>query len=160
MNSPAFVVIAILLLAGALAAATLPKLIHAALSLVVAFVGIAAFFFLLGAEFVGLVQVFVYIGAVAVLIVFTILLTRRDLETDRRFNWAGVAIALAVFAGLVWAIFRTPSLATGPPQIEPLTVRRIGEVLMTDFVWPLQCVGLLLTAALIGALILVMEEKR
>jgi len=160
MSAVAFVLISILTLAGALAAATLPRLIHAALSLVVTFLGMAAFFFLLGAEFVGLVQVFVYVGAVAVLIVFTILLTRRDIEKDRGFNWSGAVIAIAVFTGLIWAILRTPTLAMVAPQIPPLTVRRIGEVLMTGFVWPLQCVGLLLTAALIGALILVREEKR
>jgi NADH-quinone oxidoreductase subunit J len=160
MNSVAFILIAILTLAAALAAASLPKLIHAALSFAVAFVGVAAFFFLLGAEFVGLVQVFVYIGAVAVLIVFTILLTRRDVEKDRGFNWSGVAVAIAVFAGLVWAILKTQSVSVVAQQIEPLTVKRIGEVLMTSYVWPLQCVGLLLTAALIGALILVMEEER
>jgi NADH-quinone oxidoreductase subunit J len=160
MNTVAFIVIAILTLTGALAAATLQKLMHAALSLVVAFVGLAAFFFLLGAEFVGLVQVFVYIGAVAVLIVFTILLTRRDAATPHKFKWGGVVIAIAVFSGLVWAILLTPTLSIAPPQIEALTVKRIGEVLMTDYVWPLQCVGLVLTAALIGALILVMEEKR
>ncbi|PYL56368.1 MAG: CoA-disulfide reductase, partial [Verrucomicrobia bacterium] len=57
MNSVAFILIAILTLAAALAAASLPKLIHAALSFAVTFVGVAAFFFLLGAEFVGLVQV-------------------------------------------------------------------------------------------------------
>ena len=159
MNVAAFVLVAILTLAGALAAALLPRLIHAALSLVVAFVGVAAFYFLLGAEFVGLVQVFIYIGAVAVLIVFTILLTRRDVVEDRGFNWGGVVIAITVFAGLVWAILWTPSLSLAAAQIEPLTVKRIGEVLMSDFVWPLQCVGLVLTAALIGALILVMEEK-
>jgi len=159
MNTVAFIVIAILTLTGALAAATLQKLMHAALSLVVAFVGLAAFFFLLGAEFVGLVQVFVYIGAVAVLIVFTILLTRRDAATPDKFKWGGVVIAIAVFSGLVWAILLTPTLSIAPPQIEALTVKRIGEVLMTDYVWPLQCVGLVLTAALIGALILVMEEK-
>src|SRR5947209_16334157 len=159
MNSVAFLVIAIITLSGALAAATLRKLIHAALCLVIAFLGVAAFFFLLGAEFVGLVQVFLYVGAVAVLIVFTILLTRRDAATPDKFNWGGVVIAIAVFNGLVWAIFRTPALSIGAPQIEPLTVKRIGEVLMTDYVWPLQCVGLVLTAALIGALILVMEEK-
>jgi NADH-quinone oxidoreductase subunit J len=159
MNSAAFVIIAIVTLAGALAAATLPKLIHAALCLVVMFIGVAAFFFLLGAEFVGLVQVFVYIGAVAVLIVFTILLTRRDPEKDRGFNWIGVVIAIAVFGGLVWAILSAPNFSTAATQIEPLTVKRIGETLMTDYVWPLQCIGLLLTAALIGALILVMEEK-
>ena len=49
----------------------------------------AAFFFLLGAEFVGLVQVFVYVGAVAVLIVFTILLTRREVKAPVAFNWSG-----------------------------------------------------------------------
>ncbi len=160
MNNTAFVVIAILTLAGALAAATLQKLMHAALSFAVTFVGIAAFFFLLGAEFVGLVQVFVYIGTVAVLIVFTILLTRRDVEKDRGFNWSGVVVAVAVFGGLIWAILETQSLPIAAPEIPALTVKRIGEVLMTSYVWPLQCVGLLLTAALIGALILVMEEKR
>jgi NADH-quinone oxidoreductase subunit J len=160
MNTVAFIVIAIITLAGALAAASLSKLIHAALCLVVAFIGIAAFFFLLGAEFVGLVQVFVYVGAVAVLIVFTILLTRPTDEKVSEFNWAGVVIAIAVFGGLIWAILGTPALSIAVPRIEPLTVKRIGEALMTAYVWPLQCVGLLLTAALIGGLILVMEEKR
>ncbi len=160
MNTIAFVAVAILTLAAALAAASLPKLIHAALSFAITFVGVAAFFFLLGAEFVGLVQVFVYVGAVAVLIVFTILLTRRDVEDTGRPNWGGAIIAIAVFGGLLWAILRTPILSVAAPQVEALTVRRIGEVLMTSYVWPLQCVGLLLTAALIGALILVMEEKR
>jgi len=159
MNSAAFLIIAVLTLAGALAAASLPKLIHAALCLVVAFVGVAAFFFLLGAEFVGLVQVFVYVGAVAVLIVFTILLTRREEENTGGFNWGGVVVAVAVFGGLLWTIFRTPTLSIAAPPIEALTVKRIGEVLMTDYVWPLQCVGVLLTAALIGALILVMNEE-
>lgn len=160
MNSAAFIVIAIITLSGALAAATLPKLIHAALCLVVAFFGFAAFYFFLGAEFVGLVQVFVYIGAVAVLIVFTILLTRRDVEKDRGFNWGGVAISLAVFGGLAWAILKTPSLAIAASPIAPLTVKQIGDVLMTNYVWPLQCVGVILTAALIGAMVLVIEEKR
>lgn len=160
MNSAAFFVIAVLTLAGALAAASLPKLIHAALSLVVAFVGIAAFYFLLGAEFVGLVQVFIYVGAVAVLIVFTILLTRREAITPIKFNWSGAVIALGVFGGLLWAILKTPSLSIAAPVIAPLTVKQIGQTLMTNYVWPLQCVGLLLTAALIGALILAMEEKR
>ncbi len=160
MSIVAFIFLAVVMLAAALAAALLPKLIHAALCLVVAFFGIAAFYFWLGAEFVGLVQVFVYVGAVAVLIVFTILLTRRESEKERGFNWSGLVIALAVFGALVWAILHTPALASTAPAVEQLAVRQIGEVLMTDYVWPLQCVGLLLTAALLGALVLVMEEKR
>jgi NADH-quinone oxidoreductase subunit J len=61
---------------------------------------------------------------------------------------------------LVWAILKTRSVSIGAPHLESLTVRQIGQTLMTDYVWPLQCVGLVLTAALIGALILVMEDKR
>jgi NADH-quinone oxidoreductase subunit J len=160
MNSAAFIGIAVLTLSGALAAALLPKLIHAALWLVVAFLGIAAFYFWLGAEFVGLVQVFVYVGAVAVLIVFTILLTPRNSEGTHPFQWSGAAVAVAVFGGLVWAIVRTSATAVTAPALEALTVRRIGEVLMTEYVWPLQCIGLVLTVALLGALVLVMEEKR
>ena len=159
MNNAAFILVAVLTLAAALGAATLRTLMHAALSFAVALVGLAAFFFLLGAEFVGLVQVFVYIGAVAVLIVFTILLTRHDVEKERGFNWSGVVVAIAVFSGLISAIFKTQSVSVAAPAIPALTVKHIGEVLMTNYVWPLQCVGLLLTAALIGALILVLEEK-
>ncbi|MFL6541576.1 MAG: NADH-quinone oxidoreductase subunit J [Chthoniobacterales bacterium] len=160
MNAAALIVIAIVTLSGALAAALLRKLIHAALCLVIAFFGIAAFYFWLGAEFVGLVQVFVYVGAVAVLIVFTILLTRRESEPHTSFNWGGALVAVGVFAGLLWAILRSGQVAVTAPAIEPITVRRIGEILMTDYVWPLQCVGLVLTAALLGALVLVMEENR
>ena len=159
MNTVAFVFISILTLAAALAAATLHRLMHAALCFAVMFVGISALFFLLGAEFVGLVQVFVYIGAVAVLIVFTILLTRQDQEKTSGFHWSGIVIAVAVFGGLIWAIANTKSLSTSAPPVEPVTVQRVGELLMTSFVWPLQCVGVLLTAALIGALILVLEDK-
>jgi NADH-quinone oxidoreductase subunit J len=133
----------------------------------VALLGLASFFFLLGAEFVGLALVFIYIGAVAVLIVFTILLTRRDSKEHHGINpptagraWSGILIALAVFAGLTWAALKTQSLSIVPPHIQALTVKQIGQALMTGYVWPLQCVGLLLTAALIGALVLVMEEKR
>lgn len=158
MISIAFVVIAVLMLAAALAAATLPKLIHAALAFAIAFLGVAAFYFLLGAEFVGLVQIFVYVGAVAVLIVFTILLTRRDVDKNRGFNWLGVAIALAVFSSLVAVIAKTPAISAA--KMAPLTVHQIGETLMTNYVWPLQCVGLILTVALLGALILAMEQKQ
>jgi NADH-quinone oxidoreductase subunit J len=159
MNSIAFIIISVFTLTAALAAATLRKLMHAALCLVLALLGLASFFFLLGAEFVGLALVFIYVGAVAVLIVFTILLTRRDLREHHGFNWSGVFIAFAVFGGLTWAVLRTQSVSVVPPHIRALTVKQIGQALMTGYVWPLQCVGLLLTAALIGALVLVMEEK-
>jgi NADH:ubiquinone oxidoreductase subunit 6 (subunit J) len=161
INQIALIIIAAFIIGPALVAATNPKLMHAALNFAIAFIGVSALFFWLGAEFVGLVQIFVYIGAVAILIVFTILLTRREGEDRQRgFNWSGVIVAFAVFAGLVWAILKTPTMSILPPEISPLTVKRIGEVLMSDYVWPLMGVGVLLTVALLGALILAMEEKR
>jgi NADH-quinone oxidoreductase subunit J len=159
MSSVAFLLIAILTLFAAFAAATLPRLIHAALVLAAMFVGLAAFFFLLGAEFVGLVQIFVYVGAVAILIVFTILLTRREKETARGPAIGGTGIAVAVFAGLAWSIYKTPSLRVAAPAVQSITVKQIGELLMNAYVWPLLCVGVLLTAALIGAMVLVIEDK-
>src|SRR6476469_4787979 len=129
MNGAAFIVISIFTLAGALAAATLPNLMHAAFCFVVALLGLASFFFLLGAEFVGLALVFIYIGAVAVLIVFTILLTRRDSKEHLGFNWGGVLIALAVFAGLAWSVLKTTSLSIVPPHIRAFTVKQIGQAL-------------------------------
>jgi NADH-quinone oxidoreductase subunit J len=160
MSSVAFFLIVIPTLAAALAAATMPKLIHAALCFAAAFIGVASLYFWLGAEFVGLVQVFVYVGAVAVLIVFTILLTRRDLEKSHGFRWSGVLVALLVFGALLWAIFKSSGLALALPASPGLTVKQIGQALMSEYVWPLQCVGVLLTAALVGALVLVMEEKQ
>ena len=159
MNSVAFAIIAIFVLGFALAAATNPRLMHAALSFAAMFVAVAALFFLLGAEFVGLVQIFVYVGAVAVLIVFTILLTKRDEEKERKVNRSGIVIAVAVFGGLVWAILRTTSVSIAAQSAKALTVKEIGNALMTGYVWPLLCVGVLLTAALIGALVLVLEDK-
>ena len=158
MNSLAFVILGILTLASALAAAILPKLIHAALCLVLAFLGLAGFYLLLGAEFVGLVQILVYVGAVAVLIVFTVLLTRREQENSVvKINWGGVLVGIAVFTGLSFALFKTP--LSGTPGTEILTVKQIGITLMQDYIWPMEAIGILLTAALLGSLILVLEKK-
>jgi NADH-quinone oxidoreductase subunit J len=158
--SVALVLLALLTLVAGLCAALLPRLVHAALAFAVAFLGVAGFYFLLGAEFVGLVQIFVYIGAVAVLIVFTILLTRRNADKDRGYRRSGALVAVAVFAVLSWAIVNSSEVKRSPPATAPVTVKEIGQALMTHYVWPLQITAVLLTVALLGALILAMEDKR
>jgi NADH-quinone oxidoreductase subunit J len=158
MSVAALIIVSILMLCGALGAALLPRLVHAALSAVLAFVGAACVYLLLEAEFVGVIQFFVYVGAVAILIVFTILLTKPE-EQSKEFHWSGIVVAISVFIGLVWCITQTGSLPTTVPEQDPLTVKQIGHILMGQYVWPLQAIALLLTAALIGALIIVMEDK-
>jgi len=141
---------------------TLRNLVHCALSLTIAFVGLAAAYLQLNAQFVGFTQILVYVGAVAILIVFAILLTRSSEPPEQPFisrTWAiGLGVAVAVAGVLVWAIKNSSVMGyreTPPPEI---TVKQIGHELMTKYVLPLETIGLLLTAALIGAVIIAMKE--
>src|SRR5881396_4263307 len=100
-----FAIIGLVTLAGAIAAMSLRNLVHCALSLVLALGGLATLFLQLDAQFVGLAQILVYIGAVAILIVFAILLTRSDDQTPRMAIlspawWIGAGVAIAAFCVL------------------------------------------------------------
>jgi NADH-quinone oxidoreductase subunit J len=159
-----FAIIAAVTIAAAVAAMSLRNLVHCALALTVAFVGIAAAYLSLSAQFIGFAQILVYVGAVAILIVFAILLTRGS-EPDGKPMWsagwgAGVAGAVAVLGVLVYALMGSSVLTRDIPAAVPEpTVRQMGDALMTRFILPLEVIGLLLTAALIGAVIIAMPEK-
>ncbi|HUY80596.1 MAG TPA: NADH-quinone oxidoreductase subunit J [Acidobacteriaceae bacterium] len=161
MTAP-FVILAILAIAGATAAMTLRKLVHCALALAVCFVGLAGLYLNLNAQFVGLVQILVYVGAVVILIVFAILLTRHDelpAQTSRT-RIAGLGVSALVFALLAWAV-TAGGAKFGAAGTQPeAAIKDIGSALMQRYVLPLEVVGLLLTAALIGAVVIAMEEKK
>jgi NADH-quinone oxidoreductase subunit J len=158
-----FYLLAVLTIAGGLAAILLKHLIHAALALTVAFAGLALLFLSLDAQFVGFAQILVYIGAVAILVVFAILLTRgSDLPKDGVFSrtWSvGLVIAAAVFAMLGWAVLQSSSALQQQTAVPAVTVHDIGDALMGRYVLPLEIVALLLTAATVGAVIVAMHEK-
>jgi len=158
-----FVVIALLTIAAGVAAMSLRHLIHCSLALVAAFIGLAAAYLHLGAQFVGFAQVLVYVGAVSILVVFAILLTRGGEDRSERLfsgSWvAGIATAVAVLGVLVWAVSRSAAVRREVSEPAEVTVRQIGDLLMTRFVLPLEVIGLLLTAALIGAVIIAMHER-
>lgn len=136
--------------------------VHCVLCLVLAFVGLAALYLQLGAEFVGFAQILVYIGAVAILIVFAILLTRTSevKEEERRFPWAGLSVAAVVFITLAGAI-RSSTLAGATPVSDPRpTVKQIGvEMFQGPYVLAVEVAGLLLTAALIGAAVIALQDQ-
>jgi NADH-quinone oxidoreductase subunit J len=159
-----FYLLAALTIAGGLAAVLLKNTVHCALALTVAFAGLALLFLDLDAQFAGFAQILVYIGAVAILVVFAILLTRgSETPKDGIFSksWiAGLLIAAAVFAVLGWAVMASISAVPQGPAAAPIvTVLQIGNALMGRYVLPLEIVALLLTAALIGAVIVAMHEK-
>lgn len=159
-----FVLTSILTVAGAVAAALLKNLVHCALSLTVTFAGLALLYLQLGAQFAGFSQILVYIGAVAILVVFAILLTRgAGVPEYRNFSssWlAGVSIAAAVFALLAWAVIKSLPASSGSSATPQVTVQHIGLALMSSYVLPLEIVAVLLTVALIGAVIVAMPESR
>ena len=159
-----FAIIAGLTVGSAIAAMSLRKLVHCALSLVVTFAGLAALFLQLNAQFVGFAQVLVYVGAVAILIVFAILLTRSaepgpPAPMTTGAGW-GIGISVAAFLTMAGAVTSSVVMQRTAPPPSPITVRAIGDKLMTDYVLPLEVIGLLLTAAMIGAVIIAMQEKR
>ncbi len=158
-----FFLFAALTVAGGLAAVILKNTVHCALALTVAFAGLALLFLDLDAQFAGFAQILVYIGAVAILIVFAILLTRGS-ETPKggvfSRNWfAGLVIASGVFAVLGWAVMQSGAVLPNQEAVPEVTVAQIGRALVGRYVLPLEIVALLLTAAMIGAVIVAMDEK-
>jgi NADH-quinone oxidoreductase subunit J len=153
-------------LASAVAAVSLRNLVHCALCLVIAFGGLATLFLELGAQFIGLAQILVYVGAVAILIVFAILLTRSSERSGPAFtgSWLlGAEVAVLVFGGLCATILASSAMVLGAKPKAQLahdpTVKEIGTKLMTDYVLPMEIVALLLTVALIGATVVAMQER-
>jgi NADH-quinone oxidoreductase subunit J len=159
-----FAIIAIITIASAIAAMTLRNLVHCALALLGAFAGLAALYLQLDAQFVGFAQILVYVGAVAILIVFAILLTGGSEPPKQPIfsaSWCvGAVVALAVFGVLAWTIRSSHAITDGLPPLAQPSVRHIGDQLMTKYILPLQVIGLLLTAALIGAVIIAMKEEK
>lgn len=157
-----FLILAAITIAGAVAAMTLRKLVHCALALAVCLIGLAGLYLDLGAEFVGLAQVLVYVGAVVILIVFAILLTRSDELPSTRAPriLSGIAVSACVFGVLAWAVVTSGAKETPNAVSSQGAIQQIGVAMMQRYVLPLEVVGLLLTAALIGAVVIAMEEKQ
>lgn len=158
-----FLILAALTVLGTAAAMGLRKPIHCILALTVGLVGLAMLYLLLDAQFVGFTQILVYVGAVAILAVFAIMMTHRPMPekpaTYSSFWLAGSVIAAAVFAVLARAILTSTATAQGPPPEPQISVQQIGDSLMHQYVLPLEIMGLLLTAALIGAVVIAMDRR-
>ncbi|MCZ7543939.1 MAG: NADH-quinone oxidoreductase subunit J [Anaerolineae bacterium] len=167
----AFAVFAIMAIVGGVGVAALRNLFHAALSLLVALFGVAGLFVLLAAPFLAMVQILVYMGAIAILIIFVIMLTQRVAGMREQYNRQWILsglVALVVFGVLLMVISQlgTPENAMWNPSAVAATlpddagVAALGADLVdaNRYVLPFEVAGLLMTVALIGAIAVARED--
>ena len=140
-------------------------IIHSALYLALVLLCIATYFILLKAEYLAVVQIMVYVGAVVVLILFSLMLTRTRIgETTNiatRQVWAAGAVSVFLFLGLGIIIYMTRIGFTwsSSDEIPVLSVKNLGSILFSKYVLPFEIISLLILGALIGSVVLAMKEK-
>jgi NADH-quinone oxidoreductase subunit J len=149
---------------------TSPKLVHAALWLIATLACVAGLFVLLEASFLAMVQVAVYIGAIAILIIFAAMLTRRVMaETGGQPNrnwWAAVFAAALLFVGLIGLLREVPAWSAAVPAALPLApeplLEDLGQSLVDvdRYVIPFEVASVLLLAALVGAIVVARPSQR
>ena len=135
------------------------NLLHAVLFLILSFVGIAGLYITLSADFVAVTQILIYAGAIAVLLIFAVMLTPRS-SRDNAGNFLQLPALLLsglVIAGLTFVVLETDWREAGRGPFDS-TAAAIGEALLSPFVLPFEIASVLLVAAMIGAIVLVRED--
>ena len=175
-----FWIIAVILVGSALLVVGLRNIVHSALALVVVFGMAAGIYLLLNAEFIAIVQILIYAGAVTILILFALMLTRtNNLRTNsnpnNRWWWLGMIISALVGATIIFAVTLSPhstaQLGGGPapyaPQsstclLPPNNVVYIGQLLYSptcySYVLPFEIASLVLLVAIVGAIVIGRED--
>ena len=161
MQNYVFLVLAVITTFAALRLVTSKNLVHAALYLVVALLGVAVIFLLMTAEFVAWVQVLIYVGAIVVLLLFGLMLTRAPIgktALDRQQRYLAIPVAVLLFgvtAPVLWRYFRDENVSF---VTEGGNSARLGTEIFTNFVLPFEIVSILLLAALVGAVFLAKKD--
>jgi NADH-quinone oxidoreductase subunit J len=162
-----FLLVAAVSLGSAFMVVTTRNLVHAALYLILTLFGVAVLFVLLNAGFFAVVQVVIYIGAISILMIFAIMLTRRVMQdigpTTNPGWWLSALLSLLLFGGLSWMLSRWEGFSTPlpamPSGVDPL--EQLGQALVSPqyYVLPFELASVLLLAALIGAIMIAWERR-
>ena len=153
--------LAALTLVGALGMVVTSDMVRAALLVVVALGGVAATYLLLSADFLAIVQLLVYVGAIMVLMLFAIMLTPGHVELPALApsGQRGLAVVVAgAFGVIALAVLLTTPWKFGSQPLDQPTSALIGQQLLSIYVLPFEIASVLLTAALIGAIIIARED--
>ena len=158
-----FYLLAAITVASALGVALSRSIVYSAFSLMGALLGVAAMFVLLGADFLGVVQLLVYVGGILVLTLFAVMLTHRisDVNVSNRAVGGGVGLVV-VGVVLVWMlqVARRAVWVVKAPAAAAPTTYGIGQAFLTDFVLPFEVASIVLLAALVGAIVVSRKEVK
>jgi len=162
-----FLVFAVFILVAAIMTVTVKNIVHAALWLISSFFGVGALYLLMEAEFLGVAQVLIYVGAVSILILFAIMLTR-DLEGSQNRQltprwWIALLVPAALFGLLIVPTVMTHAWQLPPPPAgQPPSIsgaQQIGTAFMREYLLPFEVAAILLLVAMIGAIVVAFEER-
>lgn len=160
----AFFILSVFAIGGAVFMINLTKVMHMALALAFTFLSIAGLYFLLDAEFLAVVQILIYTGAVTILMIFGIMLTKHRQEVKRpRFELIGLILVLLLFGVIIWTIYQLPlgqEAQVTNSQLKMLNVANLGEMVFSQYVIPFELASVLLLVALVGAILLAKREEK
>ncbi len=159
-----FILITLITLGGGLYTVTAKNLFHAALGLIVSLAGVACIYALLEASFLAGAQVLIYIGAIAILIIFAVMLTRGVMGSIPRANdqWSyAIIVSLALLAVLLVTLFRFNWPQGAPAAVPTDSIARLGQALVDpgQYALPFEIASVLLVAALIGSIYVARDKK-
>lgn len=157
-----FGVIAVMMVVAAIGVVSTRNVVHGALWLVIVLAGAAAQYILAAAEFVAVSQVLVYIGAVTVLFLFGIMLTRAQVGAERNLNnttWpVAIPVAVLMLGVLSWAIIDSFHAAKLPTTSAPTDTTMISDSVLSPYIVPFLAISFVLLAAAIGAIVLARKD--
>jgi len=159
--SIAFWILALIGVIAALAVVLLRDVFRAALSLVLCFLTVAGIYITLSADFLAAVQILIYVGAISVLIILAIMLTRevQHGSPSNRLQIPAFIVAILFLGGVAFAMLNTPWPVSSAPPLEPTTPALAGLLFgKGGFILPVEIAPLLLLAAILGAIALVREK--
>jgi NADH-quinone oxidoreductase subunit J len=138
------------------------NIIRSAFALLFTFIGVAALYVFLGADFLAATQMVIYVGGILVLLIFGVMLTHKlydmKLKAQTYQFWPGLALATAVFLTLVWVMMRATWHTQGTRAMNPTTAG-IGELFMKEYILPFEIASIFLLIALIGAAMIVRRKS-
>lgn len=157
-----FYFFAFITIMSAMIVVTSKNVIHAAFSLLLTFFGVSGIYVLLGADFIAIVQIMVYVGGILILLLFGVMLTNKITNVDIKtgtLNVLPAALGIGVFMGLVVSIMVWTNWFTLPAAIPNTTINSLGEILLSDYVLIFEMLAMLLLIALVGAASIARREK-